>query len=629
MADETIVIKIEGDTKEFQASVKSAEKTVGKLTIAAGKVRGGLNTAVKGGAVAFGALTAAVGGAIAVYKEQEQAEIKTRATIAATGKAAGLTAEEIFKMASGLQNVTTFGDEAIIGGQNLLLTFRKIGKETFPRATEVMLDLSEAMGTDMKSSAIQLGKALNDPTTGLSALSRVGITFSDQQKEQIKTMQRTGDVAGAQAVILEELENQFGGLARAAAEGTGSIDQTKNILGDLVENVGKAALPFVAFLNKRIKALALSFQDINGPIETFQTALRGMLRVGAVVKATFSTIGGIIGSGLVTALEASSAALDGNFAKALEISKQGFENISEVTTSAATELQNDLAEIDQIGIEKRKTAKELELEKIKELAAAEKQARLLAQEKQAEALRIKNDEEFNAQLEKTREEGEIKSAEELVMLQEKLAQQQEAKEIAAAEELKKQGKHDQAMLKLAQIKDKKDKAATQARLNLQKAYTDTSLQLATNLSNLSVAISGKQNQALFVLQKAAALAQAYISTQLAAVSALAIPPAPNFALAGLAKAAGYTGMAAIAATAIKGFQDGGIVGGTSFTGDNVPARVNSGEMILNSDQQAQLFALANGEGGGGSEVVISLKDGLVDFIEAEVLERRATGVGTI
>lgn len=41
------------------------------------------------------------------------------------------------------------------------------------------------------------------------------------------------------------------------------------------------------------------------------------------------------------------------------------------------------------------------------------------------------------------------------------------------------------------------------------------------------------------------------------------------------------------------FAEGGIVGGSSYTGDNITARVNSGEMILNRDQQTRLFEIAN------------------------------------
>lgn len=45
---------------------------------------------------------------------------------------------------------------------------------------------------------------------------------------------------------------------------------------------------------------------------------------------------------------------------------------------------------------------------------------------------------------------------------------------------------------------------------------------------------------------------------------------------------------------VGSFATGGIVPGTSYTGDKLTARVNSGEMILNAAQQARLFALANG-----------------------------------
>lgn len=56
---------------------------------------------------------------------------------------------------------------------------------------------------------------------------------------------------------------------------------------------------------------------------------------------------------------------------------------------------------------------------------------------------------------------------------------------------------------------------------------------------------------------------------------------------------------------VGSFSGGGIVGGTSYTGDRLTARVNSGEMILNATQQRSLFQMLNGGGstGGGSSVV--------------------------
>lgn len=63
-----------------------------------------------------------------------------------------------------------------------------------------------------------------------------------------------------------------------------------------------------------------------------------------------------------------------------------------------------------------------------------------------------------------------------------------------------------------------------------------------------------------------------------------------------------SGVAAVVAAlaSISQFETGGIVGGTSFTGDNVLARVNSGEMILNKSQQANLFKMINNGSNTGS-----------------------------
>lgn len=191
----------------------------------------------------------ALGGAMAVpiklAAEQARVEAQLGAVLESTGHAAGLNADQLKKMASEMQQTTQFGDEAVIGMQNLLLTFTNIGGSggIFERTSKVALDVSTAMGMDLKSSALQLGKALNDPATGLSMLTRVGITFSEEQKEVIKQLQKTGDMAGAQTVILDELERQFGGSAETM-RGTfaGSIEAAKNVFGDFQEAIGRAII---------------------------------------------------------------------------------------------------------------------------------------------------------------------------------------------------------------------------------------------------------------------------------------------------------------------------------------------------------------------------------------------------
>jgi hypothetical protein len=114
----------------------------------------------------------------------------------------------------------------------------------------------------MRTTAIQLGKALNDPITGLTALRRVGITFEKDQEELIKTMVKTGDIAGAQGKILEELESQFGGSARAAAEGIGIWKRVGNAFGDLKERIG-GGLVALEGLGKFLLKVLTPAEDVN------------------------------------------------------------------------------------------------------------------------------------------------------------------------------------------------------------------------------------------------------------------------------------------------------------------------------------------------------------------------------
>jgi hypothetical protein len=198
----------------------------------------GVAATAMGGAI-VGGLTMAVASAA----ESEQAMAQLDAVLKSTGGAAGMTRDELTNLAESLQKVTTYDDEAIIGAESLMLTFTKIGKEVFPQAIATVLDMSTALGQDLQSSTVQLGKALNDPIKGITALSRVGVSFTETQKETIKTMVETGNVLGAQKIILEELSVEFGGSATAAANTlNGALDQLGDSFGNLMEAIGAALL---------------------------------------------------------------------------------------------------------------------------------------------------------------------------------------------------------------------------------------------------------------------------------------------------------------------------------------------------------------------------------------------------
>lgn len=191
----------------------------------------------------FASAIAAVGLRQFIRASNEAADVQAQlgAALRSTGGAAQRSIGQINAHAAALQRVTRFGDEVINSAQGILLSFTRIRGDQFDRATESILDVATAMKMDLKSAAIQVGKALNDPVVGMTALSRSGITFTEAQKEMVKQLVESGDMIGAQTIILKELETQFGGSAKAARETLGgALASLRNAWGDLFE-LGKSA----------------------------------------------------------------------------------------------------------------------------------------------------------------------------------------------------------------------------------------------------------------------------------------------------------------------------------------------------------------------------------------------------
>lgn len=122
----------------------------------------------------------------------------------------------------------------------VLATFRSIAGDVFRRTLGLAQDLSTVFGQDLRGSATQLGKALEDPIEGITALNRVGVTFTETQREMIAEMVRVGDIAAAQTVILDTLEQQVGGAGAAEAGGlAGAFNMAADAAGALLEALGE------------------------------------------------------------------------------------------------------------------------------------------------------------------------------------------------------------------------------------------------------------------------------------------------------------------------------------------------------------------------------------------------------
>ena len=259
----TLVVRLVGDTTGLSKSLNETnglvENSTGRLGALGGVLKGGLVAGVGAAVVGVGALAAGLYDAVGEAMAAEEVSAQLAAVLASTGGVAGVTADMATGLADSLSKVTRFEDDAILSGENMLLTFTNIGDDIFPAATEAMLNMSQTIGQDLNSSAVQLGKALNDPIQGVTALTRVGVSFTDAQKEQIKALQESGDLMGAQQIILGELQREFGGAAVAAGQTfAGQLDIMKNSLGNVKEEVGMALLPALQTLAQTLGPMLLS-----------------------------------------------------------------------------------------------------------------------------------------------------------------------------------------------------------------------------------------------------------------------------------------------------------------------------------------------------------------------------------
>jgi len=258
------------------------------------------------GQLSAGALQNIGAGIVSVGKDimssalsAEQSQAQLNAVLESTGGQAGVTASQVNELANSLSQVTMFEDDAIVSGESMLLTFTNIGSDVFPSATQTMLDMSQALGQDLTASAMQLGKALNDPVQGVTALRRVGVQLTDDQEALVKKMVEMGDVAGAQKIILEELQKEFGGSAEAAGQTmAGQLEILNNEFDNVKEDLGTAFLPVLKDLVGIAKELMPYLQqavkwfgDLPAPVKTGVAAFLGLV---AILAPLIGIISGIV-----------------------------------------------------------------------------------------------------------------------------------------------------------------------------------------------------------------------------------------------------------------------------------------------------------------------------------------------
>ena len=269
-------VEIVGDARSLNRALGSAETSTKGL----GNKFGQLAKTAKfvGGAAAIGAVSFAVKDVIGDMIEGQRVTAQTNAVLRSTGKVANVTSKGVQGLATSIAMKSGIDDEAIQSGENLLLTFTNIrneagkGNDIFNQATKVTTDLSVAFGKDLNSSAVLVGKALNDPIKGLTALSRVGVQFTKGQKETIKSLVDSGHQMEAQKLILSELNTQVGGSAEAMGKTLpGQINIAKMAFENWAESMITKATPAIQNLAAEIKT---SIPEAKQAIVDFWTTVK-------------------------------------------------------------------------------------------------------------------------------------------------------------------------------------------------------------------------------------------------------------------------------------------------------------------------------------------------------------------
>lgn len=212
-------------------ALEANEKMLGRVKIAAG---------VAGAAI----------GALAVQSfrtmiqetmDAEQSAARLESVYRATGGAVKLTLEEVKAVGEELYRTTLFDDDQITDATAVMLTFKNVTGDSFRQAMQMSADLAAVMKTDLQGAVTQLGKALEDPEQGLQALRRVGVSFTDDQRDLIKAMVETGNQSAALTEIMRIMREQgFDKTAQAMRDGiTKEADDLGKAWRDLLQTMGE------------------------------------------------------------------------------------------------------------------------------------------------------------------------------------------------------------------------------------------------------------------------------------------------------------------------------------------------------------------------------------------------------
>jgi hypothetical protein len=603
--------------------------------------------------------------------ETEDAMNKLSNSLAMAGQYSKETADAMEEFAGSIQATTKYGDDAVLGAASLIEALGQLDRDGLQKATQAAIDLSAALGIDLQTAAQLVGKAAagevgtfgrygiaiqegaTKAETFANALDLINSRFAGSAVNQVKTF------SGG----LELIKNNYGDLTKTAMQ---AVTQNQAVL-NVFDSINKILIEGTDAASNQKQALKeFVAQGLIAIIEASQyvvTALDAIVRAGGLVidglQIAFSGVAAILLAPFTIVIEKIQAGfeklgldvpesiaglaresrtyLEGFKASAMDAADSAYESLNgESMLGGMVTRLGEMKIAAENGFEAIKNGTEAVIEPtnnaaiaVTQLSEAQKKmiedGRALAEEL---IINMQTDNDIRTEMLAAQYEKELEmllAAREA----ERLTEEQHKTAIAALD--------DKYFMeaKTRADKFKKDEEKRQKdSLDLENKSMQGRLAIASNVAQLISAVSTKESKAAFFAQKAVAIAQSIVATNLAAAQALAVPPAPNLGLAAMARTSGMINTAAIAATAITGLEKGiDEVPGIGFK-DNFPAILAPGERVVprETNQDLKEFLARGGTGGGGEQIVFRHvfdfaggMEKLVEVVESKMVERIRTG----
>jgi hypothetical protein len=300
-----ISVQLVGDTRALTHALDGASRHVGKFE----RHQSVAGTVFRTAGRTIGPVVITVGVALAegllksvkAAAEHQQVTAQTAAAIKSPGGAANVTAAHAGQYAKFLQRRIAVSRDTIQASENALLAFTNIrnqvgdGNQIFDRATVVVQDFSARTGRDAASAAVLFGKALEDPANKVAGLARAGVVFSQKLRDQIKTMAGSGDILGAQKLILQELERRYAGAGKAAGKTFGGKLKILRLeIRNIEILIGNALLPMLTEWSASLDRWAANSKNQRKAFHDMTVAVR------VLTKLENSPIGSVFWAKILT-----------------------------------------------------------------------------------------------------------------------------------------------------------------------------------------------------------------------------------------------------------------------------------------------------------------------------------------